>query len=312
MAWEISPIIGVLEIAFKLSVPFTLVCIGQLRAQGSGVLDIGLEGTMLMGAVTGFLITYLTGDYVLGFLVAMLVGVIMGIFEAYLVVSLKIDQVLIGMMIWIFGIGMSTLLHKIFVGVRAALPIVTALPNIPIPLLSDIPIIGSILFNQNVMVYASYVLVLVIHLVIFKTTYGLKLRAVGENPKAADTLGINVELVRYLALVFSSALNGLGGAYMPLAETGTFTIGITGGRGWIALQLAAFGRWIPPLTFLGSLLFAIVEALAYRVQLVYKAIPYHFILMMPYIVVIITLIYIYKGVIPPTALGIPYKREEEK
>jgi simple sugar transport system permease protein len=312
MALEISPIIGVLEIAFKLSVPFTLLGLGQLVAQRSGVMDIGLEGTMIMGAVTAFLITLLTGDYFLGFLIAMIVGGIMGLFEAYLVVSLKIDQVLIGMMIWIFGIGMSTLIYKIFVGVRAALPIITTLPNIPIPLLSGIPILGPVVFNQNIIVYISYLLVLVLHFVIFKTTYGLKLRAVGENPKAADTLGINVELVRYLTLVFCGILNGLGGAYMPLAETGTFTIGITGGRGWIALQLAAFGRWIPPLTFLGSLLFAIVEALAYRVQILYRAIPYHFILMMPYIIVIVTLVYIYKGVSPPAALGIPYRREEEK
>ncbi|MEM3521605.1 MAG: ABC transporter permease [Candidatus Bathyarchaeia archaeon] len=312
MAWEISPIIGIFEIAFRLSVPFTLLGLGQLVAQRSGVLDIGLEGMMIMGAVTGFLATLLTGDYVLGFLTAMVIGGIMGLFEAYLVISLKIDQVLIGMMIWIFGIGMSTLIHKIFVGVRAALPIVATLPNVPIPLLSEIPIIGSILFNQNIMVYISYLLVLIIYLIIFKTTYGLKLRAVGENPKAADTLGINVELVRYLALIFSGVLNGLGGAYMPLAETGTFTIGITGGRGWIALQLAAFGRWIPHLTFLGSLLFAIVEALAYKVQILYRAIPYHFLLMMPYIIVILTLIYIYKGVTPPAALGIPYRREEER
>jgi len=312
MALEISPIIGVLEIAFKLSVPFTLLGLGQLVAQRSGVMDIGLEGTMIIGAVTAFLITLLTRDYFLGFLIAMIVGGIMGLFEAYLVVSLKIDQVLIGMMIWIFGIGMSTLIYKIFVGVRAALPIIATLPNIPIPLLSEIPILGPILFNQNIVVYISYLLVLVLHFLIFKTTYGLKLRAVGENPKAADTLGINVELVRYLALVFCGMLNGLGGAYMPLAETGTFTIGITGGRGWIALQLAAFGRWIPPLTFLGALLFAIVEALAYRVQILYRAIPYHFILMMPYIVVIIILVYIYRGATPPAALGIPYRREEEK
>ncbi|MEM3506749.1 MAG: ABC transporter permease, partial [Candidatus Bathyarchaeia archaeon] len=210
MAWEISPIIGIFEIAFRLSVPFTLLGLGQLVAQRSGVLDIGLEGMMIMGAVTGFLATLLTGDYVLGFLTAMVIGGIMGLFEAYLVISLKIDQVLIGMMIWIFGIGMSTLIHKIFVGVRAALPIVATLPNVPIPLLSEIPIIGSILFNQNIMVYISYLLVLIIYLIIFKTTYGLKLRAVGENPKAADTLGINVELVRYLALIFSGVLNGLG------------------------------------------------------------------------------------------------------
>jgi simple sugar transport system permease protein len=150
------------------------------------------------------------------------------------------------------------------------------------------------------------------YFVLFKTTHGLKIRAVGENPRAADVLGINVGLTRYLTLIFAAIMQSVAGAYLLMAETAVFTPGMIGGRGWITLQLVMFGRWNPPLILGGAVLFSFIEALAYKVQLLYRMIPYQFLLMMPYIATIVTLVLISRGAVMPRMLGVPYKREKSE
>ena len=301
----------ILSVTFRVSPPYLLAVLGEVIDEKAGVMNVGIEGCMLMGAVTSFIYTYQTGDYLGGFLVAALVGALIGLVMAYLCISRRMDQVLIGMLIWLIGIGLSTLIYRLTFGVTITLPTVKTIPSIPIPGLSQIPIIGPSIFSQNLIVYISFfILVPLLWFITFKTTWGLKLRAVGENPRAADVLGVNVTLIRYIALIFSATMCSIAGAYLPLVEIGAFTVGMTAGRGWIALQLVSFCRWNPGLSPSGVLLFAFIEALAYRIQAAYPGIPYQFVLMSPYIATIVAMIWVFRGAIVPRALGIPYAREE--
>ncbi|RDD52133.1 ABC transporter permease, partial [Nanoarchaeota archaeon NZ13-N] len=273
------------------------------------VLNLGCEGIMLIGAAVSFLIVYFTNDIFLGVIVAVIVCALIGLLHAFLTVILKANQLIIGLSIWIMGMGLSSLLYRVLIGIRQALPEIPILKDVKTPLLSDIPIIGPILFNQNVLVYLAYILVLLIYVILFKTSIGLSIRATGENPEAVDVLGINVFRLRCLCVICGAALMGLGGSYLPLAEIGTFTEGITGGRGWIALALVIFGRWNPAIIFLGSLFFAGVEVLQYYLQITTN-VPYQFLLMLPYATSIAVLIYVYRRAEAPAALAKPYERGE--
>jgi simple sugar transport system permease protein len=262
-----------------------------------------VEGLMTIGAIVAYIIVIATGSYFASLLAAALIGIFLGAFLGLLTISLKMDQTLTGMLMWIFGIGAGALLYRIVFGVRAFPIMITKMESIEIPILSNIPVIGPSFFNQNVILYIAYFLIApATYFLLFKTTYGLKIRAVGENPKAADTLGINVNLVRYLTFIFAGAMECLAGAYLLIVETAVFTPCIAGGRGWITLQLVMFGRWNPPLIFMGSLLFACIEALAYKFQLLYKFSPYQFLLMLPYITTIIALVAISRGAVWPRML----------
>ena len=304
---------SLLRITFRLSVPYILAATGEVVTQRSGIFNVGIEGVMLMGAITAYVVTVSTGSHLMGFSAAILMGLLIGVIIGYLLVFLKMDQTLAGILIWIFGIGMSALIYRIIIGVRASPPLIETLPELEVPVLSQIPILGPSLFSQNILVYLScFLIVPIIHLLLFRTTIGLRIRAVGENPRAADTLGINVDLIRYLTFIFATSMQALAGAYLPLVETAVFTVGMTGGRGWISLQLVIFGKWVPSLIFGGSLLFAFVEGLAFKVQLLHRALPYQFVLMLPYVVTLIALVIISRRAVMPRALGIPYEREEAR
>lgn len=290
--------------------PILVAALGETYSERSGVLNLGCDGIMLMGAAIGFLGAYFSGNILIGLLMAIMIGALLGSIHAYLSVTLKINQIVAGMSIWILGIGLSSLLYRVLIGVKIALPRISPLSDIPIPLLSNIPVLGPIFFNQNILVYLVYLLIPILYIVLFKTTIGLSIRAVGENPRAADTLGINVFKLRYACVIFGSSMMGLAGAYLSLVEIGTFTEGITGGKGWIALALVIFGRWNPLIVFLGSLLFAGIEVYQYYLQLTTPNIPYQFLLMMPYIATIIVLIYVYRKAEAPAALATPYERKE--
>jgi len=206
--------------------------------------------------------------------------------------------------------GLSTLFYKFAIGVTLQPPLIPTLEDLPIPLLSKIPIIGEIFFNQNSMVYFSILVSLFFWYLLYKTSFGLKLRAVGENPKAADSLGVNVDRMRYLTAIIGGMLMGLAGAYLPMVYTGTFTAGMVQGRGWIAIALTFFGGWSPILILLGALFFAGVEVLALRVQVGGFGIPYQFLLMLPYLATILTMIFAFKWIKAPAFLGQNYDREK--
>jgi simple sugar transport system permease protein len=194
-------------------------------------------------------------------------------------------------------------------GIRLTQPSVPTLKAMPIPGLADVPVLGPTVFNLNVLAYLALLLVPAVHVVLFKTPVGLRLRASGENPRAVDALGIDVFTLRYAATVAGGCLIGLGGAYLPLVLTGTFTDSMIAGRGWIAIMLVIFGRWVPVVTLLGAFLFAYVEVFQLKVAIGAKVIPSQFLLMLPYVFAMVVLVRIYQGAQAPRALAVPYDRE---
>ena len=189
-------------------------------------------------------------------------------------------------------------------------PTVEGFDPIPIPILSQIPVLGPIFFQHTIFVYAALLMVPICTIILFKTTIGLKIRAVGENPRAADTLGINVYRVRYLCVIFCGVMAGLGGAYLSIAELGIFSEAMTAGRGWVAVALVVFGKWLPSRIFFGAILFSFVDAMQLRLQTIGVAVPYQFLTMLPYVLTIIVIAGAYKRAGAPAAIGIPYKRGE--
>lgn len=291
-------------------VPYVLASQGTMLGGRTGLFSVSQEGIMLVGASVGFLGAYLCGSLLLGLLLAMLAGALFGLALAYFTTTLKMNQFVIGLALFFIGLGLSTLFPKIVIGVTLQPPLIPTLPQVPIPGLSQIPILGDILFNQNALVYFAILLSIFLYYLFYKTSIGLELRSVGENPKAADSLGVNVFLMRYVTAIFGGMLMGLAGAYLPMVYTGTFTQGMAHGRGWIAIALTFFGGWSPHLIFLGALFFAGVEVLALRVQVGGVGVPYQFLLTLPYIATILVMIFASRWVRAPAFLGQNYDREK--
>lgn len=291
-------------------VPYVLAGQGTMLGGRTGVFNVAQEGIMLVGASVGFLGGYLYGNLLYGLLLAMLVGGLFGLALAYFTTTLKMDQFVIGLALFFIGVGLSTLFYKLVIGVTLTPPLVPTLPTVAIPLLSQIPYLGPVLFEQNGLVYFAVLLSLFLYYFLYKTSTGLELRAVGENPKAADSLGVNVVLMRYVTTMIGGMLMGLAGAYLPLVYTGTFTEGMVRGRGWLAIALTFFGGWSPHLIFLGSLFFAVIEVLSFSVQVGGSKIPYQFLLMLPYLATILVMMPAFRAVRAPAALGQNYDREK--
>lgn len=298
-----------LKLTFLSMVPFVLAAQGTMLGGRTGVFNVAQEGIMLTGASVGFLIGYLSKSVLLGAVSAMLVGGIFGLILAYFTTTLKMDQFVVGLALFFTGLGLSSLLPKLALGVTLTPPLIPTLTDIPIPLLSKIPFIGRILFSQNILVYASVILSVILWYVLFRTNLGLRLRSVGENPKAADSLGISVNRYRYLTSIIGGMLIGLAGAYLPMVYTGTFTDLMVKGRGWLAIALTFFGGWSPLPILLGSLFFAGVEVLSFRMQVGGSLIPYQFLLMLPYIATIVVMIFTFGKAKVPGFLGQNYDRE---
>ncbi|UCC89959.1 MAG: ABC transporter permease [Anaerolineales bacterium] len=291
-------------------VPYVLASQGTMLGGRTGLFSVSQEGIMLVGASIGFLGAYLYGSLLYGLLLAMLAGALFGLALAYFTTTLKMNQFVIGLALFFFGLGLSTLLYKFVVGITLQPPLIPTLRSVPIPGLSQIPILGDILFNQNWLVYFAILLSIFLYYLLYQTSIGLELRAVGESPKAADSLGVNVSLMRYVTAMGGGMLMGLAGAYLPMVYTGTFTEGMVQGRGWIAIALTFFGGWSPHLILLGSLFFAGVEVLALRVQVGGFGIPYQFLLTLPYVATILVMIFATRWVRSPAFLGQNYDREK--
>jgi simple sugar transport system permease protein len=289
--------------------PLILAAMGELLIERGGILNIGIEGMMLVGAAVGFIVAVQMGSLATGIAAAMVAGGMMALVLAYYSVDLRGSQVTVGLGLFVLGIGLSSLLYRVVFGVRLTPPRLATLPSLAIPGLADVPVVGPILFDQNVLVYAALVLVPAVHVFLFKTPLGLRLRAAGENPRAVDTLGIDVFVLRRAATVAGGLLIGAGGAYLPIALTGTFNDNMTAGRGWLALMLVIFGRWRPAWALVGALLFACVESLQFKLALGTKLIPPQFLLMLPYLFAMVVLVWISRGATAPAALAVPYDRE---
>ncbi|HCZ06631.1 MAG TPA: ABC transporter permease [Thermotogae bacterium] len=287
---------------------YTLSSLGLVIGGRAGIFNVSGEGTMLAAASAGYIVALQTGNWLLGILASAAMGAAFGFTLVFIHETTKVSQFIIGISLVILGAGLSDLLYKLVLGVQLFIPEAPKVPEVRIPLLSRIPFLSAFI-NQNVIVYLTYALVILVYYFLYKTKPGLELRAVGENPKAADVVGINVTLTRYLTTTLGGALLGIAGGYLPLVVTGTYTPNITNGRGFIAVGIAIFASWRPERTFLGALLFAAIEAIALQMQLSGTVIPYQFFLMTPFIGILVVMWLFKKKVEFPASLGKPYSRE---
>ena len=299
-------ILGILASGIRLATPYLYAAIGETFGQRSGVLNLGVEGQMLLGAFAGFYMTYHTGNPWLGLLVAILMGAVMGLVMGFITVTLHAEQGISGIGIYLFGLGMSDLLFQKTIG---SVETVVGFRPIHIPVLSDLPVVGKVLFQHNILVYLAFLLVPVSWFVLNKTTLGLKIRAVGENPEAADSLGVSVKGIRYFTCILGGTLSGIAGASLSIALLNVFQQNLTSGMGFIAVALVYFGGWRPLGVMLGSLLFSMVNSLQLWVQVLNIPVPSDIAVMMPYVLTILALVVAVQRVRPPTALTKPFERE---
>jgi len=304
--FNLTVLLGILASGIRLATPYLYASIGETFSQRSGVLNLGVEGQMLLGAFAAFYVSINTGNLWLGVLAAMAVGAIMGLAMAFVTVNLHAKQGISGIGFYLFGLGMSNLLFQLLVG---TVETVRGFPKIDIPLLVNIPIIGSILFSQNILVYVAFLLVPAAWFVLNKTTLGLNIRAVGENPEAADSLGVSVARVRYFTIILGGTLSGLGGASLSVALLNVFQQNMTAGLGFIAVALVYFGGWRPWGALAGALLFSMVNALQLWIQVLGIPIATELAVMMPYILTILVLTVSGRKMRTPSALTKPFERE---
>jgi len=269
------------------STPLMLAATGELVAERSGVLNLGVEGMMVMGAVCGFGAAYLTGSSALGVLAAIAAGMGMSLLFAFLTLTLVANQVATGLALTLLGLGLSGVIGESFVGHPGA-----KIPSLYIPVLTDIPVVGRVLFGQDPLVYLSFALVAVVAYVLTRTKFGLVVRAVGDSHQSAHALGYRVIAVRYLCVLFGGACAGLAGGYLSLAYTPQWIENMTAGRGWIALALVVFASWMPWRVAIGAYLFGTVMILGFSVQAAGIGIPSQFLSSLPYLVTIAALVLI--------------------
>ena len=269
------------------STPLLLAALGELVAERAGVLNLGVEGMMVMGAVSGFAATYLTGQPIIGLVAAIVAGMAMAALFGILTLVLVANQVATGLALTLLGLGLSGLLGDPFAG-KAGIKI----QPIEIPVLSDIPFIGTIVFGQDPLVYFAVALTAAVSWFLFHSRGGLVVRAVGDNHSSAHALGYSVVRVRFLAVLFGGACAGLGGAYLSLVYTTQWLEGMTAGRGWIALALVVFATWLPFRLAIGALLFGAVGILQLHAQALGIGIPSQFLSSLPYLTTIVVLVLI--------------------
>ena len=302
-----TALIGIATAGIRLATPYLYATIGETFGQRSGLLNLGVDGIMLMGAYAAFFTTFKTGSPALGLLASIIVGGIMGLAMAFFSVTLKAEQGISGIGVYLFGLGMSNLLFRKTLG---TVETVSGFPPLHFPILSDIPVIGPLFFNHNLLVYGAFALVPISWFVLNKTTLGLKIRAVGENPEATDSLGVSVERVRYFAETLCGALAGIAGASLSIALLNVFQQNLTNGMGFIAVALVYFGGWRAVGALAGSLLFSLVNALQLWMQVLGIPVPPDFAIMMPYVLTILVLAFAAGRVRAPAALSKPFERGE--
>lgn len=306
--FSLNVLVGILTSGVRLATSYLYAAIGETFGQISGVLNLGVEGIMLVAAYAAYYVVLQTNNLWLGLLVAIVVGAAMGLAMAFISVTLKAEQGISGIGVYLFGLGLSDLLYRITIKSPQT---VRGFQDIAIPGLTDLPIVGPILFNQNILVYIAFSLVPVTWFVLNKTTFGLRVRAVGQNPEAADTLGISVARTRYITVTLGGAFSGIAGASLSIALLNLFQQNLTSGQGFIAVALVYFGAWKPFRVMLGCLLFSMVNALQLWIQTLGIPIPSDMALMLPYILTIVALMFAARSVVTqPAALTKPFERGE--
>jgi len=311
---SVDLILGILTLGIPFSVALLLAATGEMFNQRAGVYNLGCEGIMALGAFAGFLVPYILGPLwgngpanLVGLGAALAVGAVLGAGFALVTVSFRADQGIAGIGLQMLGVGLAGALHRHFVGGAAG---VEGIPVLPLPFLSDLPVVGPMLFRLDPVAYLAFLLIPGAWWVLFRTDWGLRIRSVGDHPRAADSLGIPVNRVRYQALIVGGLFAGLAGAYLSLCQAKLFADDMIAGRGFIAVALVYFGRWHPVGVLGGALLFSLAQAFQLAVQVRGIPFPYEFAVMLPYVLVIVVLA-LSKGGRgrEPAELGRPFHRE---
>ena len=300
---------GMLSSSLVRATPIALAALCGVISERSAVINIGIEGIMLMSAQAAVISATLTHNLYVGLIVAIIVGGLVAAFHAYLVIRFKVDQIVSGVAINIVGTGTTSFISSRFMqSAGDTLNNSGTFPIISIPILSKIPVLGPVLFENNLIVYLTIILIVAVHILLFYTPWGLRTRAVGEHPKAADTLGVNVYFMRYVNVILGGMIAGVGGAYFTIGSVGRFDEIMTAGKGFIGLAAMIFGKWNPIGAYTSSLIFGFADSLQVKLQILRVPIPSEFLLMAPYIVTMIILTGVVGRAIPPAADGQPYEK----
>lgn len=304
-------LVSIISTAVVYAVSVLYAAIGEIFSQRAGIMNLGLEGIMLMGAMSGYLVAVYRQNLALAMVVVLIVGAVLGLVFAFITVTLQADQTVSGMAMLVFGTGLSGFIGKRVSGVNADL----AFQAFDIPGLARIPVIGPALFHQNILVYIMYIIIPLSMIYIYRTRPGMILRSLGENPAALDSAGYNVFALRYAYVTFGSMMCAVSGAFISLAQTNFWSDGMTSGKGWIAVALVVFAAWNPLIAVFGGLLFGAISIIGIDIQILFPGIPPQFFAALPYVATIIALIFTTgsfrkKRSNAPAALTIPYDREK--
>jgi general nucleoside transport system permease protein len=302
-----ADLVGLATGTIVAATPLTLAALGGVMSERSGVVNIALEGIMLTAAFVGYAAALFSHSLGVGILAAVVSGMLIASLHAVLSIEFLVDQIVSGTVINILAVGITGVFYRTFIQ-ESTVRGPGTLPVWKIPVLGDVPVLGPILFQHQAVTYAMLILVVAVHLVLFNSVWGLRTRACGEHPQAAATAGVSVKLVRYVNVISSGALGGLGGAYFTIQQIGNFLPNITGGRGFIALAAMIFGKWTPVGAFLASLLFAFADAVGSRFQYLGVRVPYQFLSMLPYVLTIVVVAGAMGRAIAPAAVGRPYRK----
>jgi simple sugar transport system permease protein len=303
-------LISMFAATVRIATPLLFAALGELITEKAGILNLGVEGTMLMAAFSAFLVTYQTDSLWLGVLAAMATGGLMGLIMVFMVSTLKVEQVVTGLALNLFAAGMSLYLYKVTLGESStSFPTIDVFKTVEIPLLASIPYLGPILFSQKILTYLALLMVPAVWFFLYRTKYGLEIRCLGENPRVIDTKGLSVVARQYAAVICGSMMTGLGGAFVTIGSTERFVPEITAGRGWLAIVIVIAGNWRPTWILVAALVFAFLEAFQLQVQAIGVQMPYQVLLALPYGVAILVMILNRARSQEPKQLGVPYFRE---
>ncbi len=306
--------VSIIAASLPLTMPILYASIGEVYAERSGVLNMGIEGVMGLSALVSLWVTFSTGSYLYGLAAAIAAGAAMGALHSFATVKIGINQLIAGLLIYSLSLGIADFAYRRITA--TSFPVISPLPSAHVPFLSDLPVAGPVLFSQNILVYASFAVALILGLVLYRTTWGLKIRAVGENPEASDAAGINVNLVRHLCVILGGVLAGVAGASLVLGYLGLYNAGDTlvAGRGWIAIVVVIFARWSPYKAVAGSWLFGLGYSIAatFIGSGIFSSLgpgTGYFLLAIPYVFAILLILLFHRGTRAPSSLTVPYKRK---
>jgi ABC-type uncharacterized transport system permease subunit len=313
LAWAAAggtiPMVGLLGGSLALAVPLVFGALGGVLGERAGVVNIAIDGQLLAGAFAAALVGSLTGSAIGGLAGAIAAGMLVALLLAVFAVSYFVDQIIVGVVLNVLVIGITSFMFSQVLAPNAAtLNAPPRLATVPIPLLSEIPLLGPVLFRQSVIVYLLYIAVAVVAWALYRTRWGLRLRAVGEHPKAADTVGIKVNRTRFRTILLAGAIAGMGGAFYTMVSAQAFNREMTGGAGYIALAAVIFGKWDPIRATLAALLFGFASNLQGVLSVLGSPVPSQFMLMLPYVVTIFAVAGLVGRSRPPAAVGLPYRK----